>query len=160
MKNDHDAEAKPRGRPQRSLLARALSYLARREHSRAQLRRKLAPFAESPLEVEALLDQLQQGKLLSEERFAESLARSRGERFGTARVAHELKRHGLDGELLRSTTTRLQQTELARARAVWSRKFGTPATTAAERARQIRFLMQRGFAADVVRRVVGGNDDE
>ena len=46
-----------------------------------------------------------------------------------------------------------------RARAVWGRKFGCLAEDAAARARQMRFLAGRGFSAEVIRRVVSGEDD-
>ena len=54
----------------------------------------------------------------------------------------------------------LRGTELARAREVWARKFGEPATEPKEKARQIRFLVSRGFAAEVVRRVVQGAGED
>ncbi len=144
-----------RPRRQRSLLARALAYLARREHSRAELARKLAPHAESRAELERLLADLEAKKLLSEHRFTEVLARSRGERYGAARVKQELRAHGIDDALVREAVRGLAATELQRARAVWQRRYGTPPADAAERARQMRFLAQRGFSSDVIRRVVG-----
>ncbi len=149
-----------RPRREKSLLARALAYLARREHSRAELARKLAPHAESAEQLDRLLDDLESRKLLSDARFVEVLSRSRGERFGTARVRQELKAHGVKDDLLRGAVDGLKQTELARARAVWARRFGQPATDAAGRAKQMRFLAGRGFAADVIRKVVGGGEDD
>jgi regulatory protein len=137
-----------------------LSYLARREHSRTELRRKLAPHAESAEQLDRLLDELETKKLLSDERFVEVLKRSRGERFGTARIKQELKAHQLGDALVRSAVDELRQTELARARAVWQRRFGAPATDAAERARQMRFLAQRGFSTEVIYKVVRGVDED
>jgi regulatory protein len=147
-----------RPRPQKSLLARALSSLARREHSRAELRRKLAPYAEDVGAVDRLLDELQAKKLLSDERFVEVVKRSRGERFGTARIKQELKAHQLDDQLVRAAVDDLKQTELARAKAVWQRRFGTAAADPAEGARQMRFLAQRGFSTEVIIKVVRGGD--
>ena len=149
-----------RPRKEKSLLARALSSLARREHSRTELARKLARYAASPAEVDAVLDQLQQQRLLSDERFAGMVARTRGARFGTARVRQELKAHGLDDALVRETVAELRGSELARARALWVRRFGAPAVDAAGRLRQMRFLAGRGFAPEVIRKVVGGREDE
>ncbi len=137
-----------------------MSYLARREHSRTELRRKLAPHAESAEQLDRLLDELETKKLLSDERFVEVLKRSRGERFGTARIKQELKAHQLGDALVRSAVDELRQTELARARAVWQRRFGAPATDAAERARQMRFLAQRGFSTEVIYKVVRGVDED
>jgi regulatory protein len=167
-------------RPPLSLKARALQWLAQREHSRLELRRKLlraarlrdaAGAANSPTadadtdadpapEVEALLDWLVAHQHLSEARFVESRVHARAARFGQRRIAQELKQHGaaLDSE----AAERLRATEFERARAVWARKFaGAAASDAAERARQMRFLAGRGFAPEVIRRVVrGGADDD
>ena len=158
---DDDATESPR-RPRRekSLLARALGALARREHSRAELRRKLAPHAESAEQLDRLLADLEAKKLLSDRRLAEVMARSRGDRFGAARVKQELRARGVADPLVRETVGALSRTELNRAREVWRRKFDAPPADAAERARQMRFLAQRGFNAEVIRRVVGGRDDD
>jgi regulatory protein len=51
-------------------------------------------------------------------------------------------------------------TELARAREAWSKRFGALPATAAERAKQTRFLQGRGFSFDVIRRVVAGAEDD
>lgn len=156
-----DASASPR-RPRRarSLLARALGHLARREHSRAELRRKLAPHAESGDQLDGLLDDLESKQLLSDRRFTEVLARSRGERYGAARVRQELRARGVADPLVREAVGRLGRTELQRARDLWRKRFDAPPADAAERARQMRFLAQRGFDAEVIRRVVGGRDDD
>jgi regulatory protein len=149
-----------RPRKQRSLLARALSYLARREHSRAELLRKLRPHAASEEELSAALDRLQADDLLSDRRFAEVLTRTRGERSGTALVRQELVAHGVEESIVRQSVQQLQATEFERARRLWERRFGQAAADPHERARQARFLAGRGFSADVVRRVTGGRDDE
>lgn len=142
-----------------SLLARALALQARREHSRAELAQRLAPHAPSAEEVERVLDTLTAKGLLSESRFAEALVHRRAERFGAARIRHELKDKGIGGDLLSAATAALAASELDRARAVWRKKFGAPPTNATERARQMRFLAGRGFAAEVVRKVVGGDGE-
>ena len=161
MPVDDDAtEAQRRPRKEKSLLARALGYLARREHSRAELARKLTPHAESTDQLKRLLDDLEAKKLLSDRRFTEVLARSRGERFGAARVKQELRSRGISDSLAREAVADLAQTEFQRAREVWRRKFDAPPADAAERARQMRFLAQRGFSAEVIRRVVGGRGED
>lgn len=139
----------------RSLRARGLAFLARREHSRHELARKLAPHAESSEALEAVLDLLEGQGLLSSERFAESLVHRRQERFGTARIRDELRQHALPDDLVASCVAQLRESEFDRAREVWSRRFGEPAADAREYARQARFLASRGFAADIVRRIVG-----
>lgn len=150
------AQSPRRARRPRSLRARALSYLARREHSRLELRRKLAPHAESPEQLESVLDTLEAQGLLSIERFAESVVHRRAGRFGAARIRQELRQHDLPDELVGQHLAELDRTEFARAREVWERRFGRPPADTAERLRQARFLAARGFRGDVVRRVIGG----
>jgi regulatory protein len=111
-----------------SLLARALALQARREHSRAELAQRLAPHAQSAEEVERALDTLAAKGLLSESRFAEALVHRRAERFGAARIRHELKDKGIGGDLLSAATAAIAASELDRARAVWRKKFGAPPT--------------------------------
>lgn len=143
-----------------SLKARALRYLAAREHSRAELERKLAPHAgEDPAELPRVLDELAARGLISEQRVAESVLHRRAGKLGGARVLQELRAKGLDGEVLADAAEQLRATELERARAVWSRKFGMPPRDAAEKARQMRFLAARGFAGDTVRKVLSGEGD-
>ena len=149
-----------------SLKARALRLLALREHSRSELEAKLAPHVQEGEDLAALLDELQARDFINAERVAESVLHRRSARFGSQRVLQELRRKGLDEELVRATAAQLAGTELQRAQAVWRQRFGSapPASTPQERARQMRFLAARGFAADVVHRVVRdvlrGADDE
>lgn len=141
-----------------SLKARALHLLARREHSRSELQTKLARHVQEGDDLAALLDELQARDFINPQRVAESVVHQRAGRFGTQRVLQELRRKGLDDDLVRATAAQLADTELQRARAVWRQRFGSapPPATPQERARQMRFLAARGFAADVVRRVVPG----
>ena len=131
---------------QMSLKARALKYLSAREHSRLELTRKLSRYAQEGDDVEALLDTLEAAKLLSESRFSESLVHRRASRFGNNRILSELQMHGIDGEAINNIKTSLSQDEGERALEVWRRKFGHPPADAAERAKQMRFLQQRGFS--------------
>jgi len=156
-----DAEPGRPARPprQKSLRARALGYLARREHSRTELARKLAPHAADADELTRLLNALEADRLLSDERFVGSLARTRGERYGAAWVRQVLRTHDVDEELVRSAVAELQRTEFTRARAVWQRRFGAPAADPTDRGRQMRFLAGRGFSESVIRRVVRGAEE-
>ncbi len=163
--------------PPLSLKARALQWLAQREHSRIELRRKLlrlarqravaaqddgrgieaASAAPDPApEVDTLLDWLVAQRVLSDTRFVESRVNARAARYGNLRIRQELSQHG--AALDSATAERLKASELARARAVWARKFGeVPARQAAELARQMRFLAGRGFSPEIIRRVVRGS---
>ena len=129
-----------------SLKARALRYLSMREHSRFELARKLQRHALEGEDIGALLDWLESAEFLSQTRFAESLAHRRSARFGNNRIVQELQSHGIRGEALGDVKSALQADEMQRAREVWLRKFGTPADDAAGRAKQMRFLIQRGFS--------------
>ncbi|MCP5266427.1 MAG: recombination regulator RecX [Burkholderiaceae bacterium] len=138
----------------KSLRGRALAYLARREHSRAELTRKLAPHAESPDELARVLDRLVSEDLLSDRRFVESLVRRRASRFGLRRVAHELKGHELSDGLLSEAFDALSHSEFDRALDVWQQRFGHAPVDAREQGRQMRFLAARGFGGEVVARVI------
>jgi regulatory protein len=149
-----------RGRRQAlSLRARAVALLARREHSRAELaiklRRSLTD-ADDPAEVDRVLDDLERGKLLSDERYAGTLTRTRSTRFGDARVRFDLKSAGVAVETIDRAVATLKGTELERARVVWLRRFGEPPRTPQERGRQARFLQARGFSTETIRKVLQG----
>jgi len=145
-------------RPLLSLKGRALRYLAGREHSRAELERKLAPHAVAdPDELPRVLDELTAKGFISEQRVAESVLYRRAGRLGGARVLQELRAKGLGEQALADAALQLRATELARTRAVWAKKFGAPPQNLAEQARQMRFLAARGFAAETVRKVLGGD---
>jgi len=180
-------------RPPLSLKGRALALLAQREHSVAELRRKLLRHAQAAAraaaregpadasarararsdaaeeatsepvdpaaareaavaQIDALIDWLRAHRYLSEERFVESRVHARAGRYGNLRIRQELAQHGvpLPAELAQS----LKDSELARATEVWRRKFGTAASDAGERARQMRFLAQRGFSQETIARVM------
>ena len=141
-----------------TLRERAMNFLARREHSRAELARKLAPHGEAD-EISALLDRLEQESLLSNARYAEALASSRVGRHGSVRLKSELREKGVPETIIAEVVGQARDADLSAARAVWLKKFGEPPVDARERARQQRFLLGRGFPSDVVRRVVGGEED-
>lgn len=144
----------PRAQP--SLRARAVRYLSQREHSPLELRRKLLRYCEEADEVDALLASLEQAGLLSSERFAQSLIHRRQQRYGNLRIAQELESHGVSGDATAGLRQSLKENELARAQAAWARKFQALPQDAADRARQTRFLTQRGFSSDTVRAVLRG----
>lgn len=149
----------PPDRPGPSLKGRALRLLSQREHSRQELERKLAAHETEPGQLARALDELQARDFINEGRVVESVVHRRSGKLGTARIRQELAAKGLSGEAVTEALEGLRSTELARAREVWSRKFGQTATEPKERARQARFLLTRGFAAEVVRQVVQGLDD-
>jgi regulatory protein len=173
-------------RPSLSLKGRALALLAQREHSAAELKRKLLRHARADAvqteamrpqaskaevedtmtddalaRVEVVIEWLRAHRYLSEERFVESRVHARASRYGNLRIRQELAQHGLG--LSPEAAQALRDSELARATEVWRRKFGQPPADAAERARQSRFLAQRGFSAAVISQVMrraGARGDE
>ena len=148
--------------PQLSLKGRALRFLSMREHSRLELRRKLSMHAQEDDDVDALLDFLEKNNWLSQQRFSESLIQRRSARYGNSRIVAELQSHGVNGEALQELKGALADSELTRACEVWQRKFGAVAVDADGRAKQMRFLMQRGFSPRVVRAAMRGTcpDDD
>lgn len=149
-----------------SVKGRALRWLAQREHSRAELERKLARHVEDTREasaasqIAAALDELAARGLLSEARVAESVLASHAPRYGSRRLKQTLQAKGLEPGLVAATLQQARSTELERARDIWRRRFGAPAADAAGRARQMRFLAGRGFEGDVIRRIVQAQDDD
>ncbi|KVQ81665.1 recombinase RecX [Burkholderia ubonensis] len=146
-------------KPARSLKGRALGYLSRREYSRAELARKLAPYAGEDESVEPVLDALEQEGWLSDARFAESLVHRRASRVGAARIVNELKRHAVGDTLVEEVGAQLRETEWARAQAVWRKKFGALPHTPAERAKQARFLAARGFSSATIVKLLKCGDE-
>jgi regulatory protein len=106
-----------------------------------------------------VLDELASRGLLDEQRAADAVVTAQSRRFGQRRLQQSLRTRGLGADEAAAALARVEGSELERARAIWQRRFGLPATDAAERARQARFLAGRGFAGDVIRRVVQGLDD-
>jgi regulatory protein len=147
-------------RPQLSLKGRALRLLSGREHSRAELERKLGPHEEEPGQLRRVLDELQAKGFIDQRRVAESVVHRRAPKLGTARIRQELQARGLDADLVAEAVAGLRSNELQRAQAVWRRKFDAPPADAAERGKQARFLAARGFASDVIRRVLAPAREE
>ena len=151
--------AKPlRKKSEVSLRARALQYLARREYSRAELRGKLLPHVQtdadfehaSPVNLDALLDDLAARGWLSDVRAATQLVHAKRSRFGAQRIAHELRQKGIAEELISAALPELKNSELEAARCVWQKKFGAAPQDEKEKARQVRFLQSRGFGFEVI----------
>ncbi|MGV2865532.1 recombination regulator RecX [Achromobacter sp. ESBL13] len=156
-------KASDEGKPARkgpSLKMRAVGYLSRREHAREELARKLAAYAEDADEVQSVLDALEKEGWLSTERFAQSLVHRRASRQGAARIVQELRQHGVDDIQVAELREQLRATEYDRALEVWKKRFDTKPQDRAAYAKQARFLASRGFAHDVIRRILGAGEGE
>ncbi len=142
-----------------SLRSRAMKLLARREHSRHELARKLAAHAQDPAELESVLDALEAQGWLSERRVVEQVVHARRHRFGARRIAQELTQKGIGEESVAAALKTLEADEVESACAIWRRKFARQPRTAAERARQVRFLQGRGFSFDTIMKVLKGKTE-
>lgn len=150
-----------KNRPEPSLRARALRLLARREHSRLELQRKLAPYAQDPGEIENLIGDLVRRGWLSEQRVVEQLIHAHRGKFGSQRIRQQLLDKGIDEEQVARALPLLREGDIEAARAVWQRKFrGKLPCGMAERAKQVRFMQSRGFALETVLRIIRGDDDD
>jgi regulatory protein len=155
-----------RKKPELSLRARALQYLARREYSRAELRGKLLPHVQAdedfeqaqPVGLDALLDDFTARGWLSDERAATQLVHAKRSRFGTQRITHELRQKSIAENLISEALPQLKETELEAARLVWQKKFGIAPQDEKEKAKQVRFLQSRGFSLDVIFKVLRLDD--
>ncbi|MBT9590046.1 MAG: recombination regulator RecX [Thiobacillus sp.] len=141
------------------LRERALGLLARREHSRAELARKLETAGFAREEIALLLDAFEAKNWLSDQRFAESYVADHRARAGSIKLAYDLRQRGVPDSIIESVLNDNRDSEHDRAREVWRKKFGAPPANAAEKARQIRFMQSRGFAGEVVRRAIDGSGD-
>lgn len=141
-----------------SLRARALGLLARREHSAKELQRKLAPHVAEDDDLEALLQDLIKRGWISDERFAELVVNAKQSRFGSRKLAHELREKGVAEDLVTQATIAID--DLQNAKAVWQKKYGKSPANRSEWAKQARFLQSRGFGFDVIKQVLKDDPDE
>lgn len=143
-----------------SLRGRALKLLARREHTRAELARKLAAGGDDPTAIEAVLDDCERLGWLSEHRVVEQMVHTRRSRYGSRRIERDLVAKGVSGDAVAAAMADLKGGELEAAREVWRRKFGGKVPrNAADRAKQARFLQGRGFNMDVIMKIVNAKDE-
>ena len=136
------------------LRERAMRLLARREHSRAELVRKLGQAGFDACDIQSLLDEFEEKKWLSDRRFAESYVADHRSRAGTVKLAFDLRQRGVADNILETVLSENRDSEFERAQAVWQKKFGSAPADMTEKARQMRFLQSRGFGTEVIRRVI------
>ena len=97
------------GFDQPSLKGRALRLLAGREHSRAELERKLKPHETEPGELARALDELQAKGFIDEQRVVASVLHRRASRLGASRVKHELQAKGVSAEAVATASAQISQ---------------------------------------------------
>ena len=142
-----------------TLRERALGLLARREHSRVELARKLETAGFDREEIGILLDAFEAKNWLSDQRFAESYVADHRARAGSVKLAYDLRQRGVPDSIIENVLSNNRDSELERAREVWKKKFGVPPADAGDKAKQFRFMQSRGFTLEVIRRAIGGDDD-
>lgn len=145
---------------QKSLRQRALEYLGKREYSAIELGQKLKHYAEESDDIPALLADFKTRGWLSDARFTEQLINARKVKFGSNKVAHELREKGIADDLIIDAVSAMQETELERATEVWRKKFNQVATDRNEWAKQARFLQSRGFSFDTIKKVLSKQDND
>lgn len=152
--------AKPaKKRQTKSLAARAVAMLARRDYSEKELRAKLAlklETGETAADIDAAVVRLKELGFVSDERFAKSRARVRASRSGDLAIRRELRSLGLEREVVDRAMEEIEDAEDVRCARLWRRRFGEPPTDRKERERQIRYLAYRGFGMGVIMKVICG----
>ena len=139
---------------------RALGFLSRREYSYKELEQKLRGYAEEHDDLSALLEDFKKRGWLSEERYTDQIVHARKGKFGSLRVAHELREHGVAEELISKAVAEVKTDEVANARAICRKKYKAPPKNREEWAKQARFLQSRGFGFEVIKQVLRDDPDE
>jgi len=141
--------------PARSPKAIAIRLLARREYGRAELAALLRARGADADAVERALDELTVLGYLSDARYAEAMVAGRSGRFSRRAIAHALSEKRVAREVADAALAPLAgRDEQADAQALWSRRFGAAPRDEREKARQVRFLLSRGYSLSVALRVL------
>lgn len=142
--------------------AKALALLARREHSAQELKTKLLDRGYESTAVEAVLSSLEAQRLLSDARFVQEFVAARVRRgSGPMKIREELRGRGVTGELVDEALAGLKAGSAAGAAAARRKRFGAALPKEMpERARQARFLQQRGFAMEDIRKALKGDVED
>ncbi len=137
-----------------------MDYLAKREYSYAELGQKLKAYAEETDDIPALLNDFKARGWLSDVRFTEQIVHARKTKFGSMRVANELREKGVDDALIANAIERVKVDELDNAKAVWRKKFKAVPSNRDEWAKQARFLQSRGFGFDIIKNVLNSKFED
>ena len=136
----------------------AMDLLARREHGRVELTRKLRQRGAPPEMIETALDRLTEEGLLSEARYLESFVSYRARSgYGPLRIREELSQRGLQRTDIELALRECGISWQAQLEDTWRRKFaGHLPIDARERAKQGRFLAYRGYSMEMIGRLFSG----
>ena len=139
-----------KSRQPRSLSARAIGHLARRDYGRVELRAKLLATGAEADEVDAVLDALVAQGYLSDVRFAQAVVRQKTGQYSRRAIAESLKAKGVPGEATTAALDAAPPDDDATMVALWQRRFGKAPADDREKARQVRFLQSRGFGLSAI----------
>ena len=140
----------PSSRPPQSLKARAIAALARREHSRAELRARLVATGAPAAEVDAALDEVVALGYLSDVRFAQAEVSRKTGAWSRRAIAASLREKGVAAEVAGAALATHDAEDNDVMVALWRRRFGAPPANERDKARQVRFLQSRGFALSAI----------
>ncbi len=146
--------------PEKSLRQRALEYLGKREYSYTELGQKLKAYADDGDDIPALLEDFKTRGWLSDARFTEQIVHARQTKFGSAKIAHELREKGVADHLIADAIEQVKDNELNNATEVWRKKFKHGPQNREEWAKQARFLQSRGFSFDMIKKVLNATEAE
>ena len=146
------------------LKKRALYYLGKRDYSRAELRKKILVYSET-LEItkdnlELVLDELEKKEWLSDIRFSEQFVLTKKRKFGTRKIAHELKLRGVEELIINRVLKDIKDDEFFLAKQIWEKKFNQIPITINEKAKQIRFMQSRGIEVSIIHKILSGKSPE
>lgn len=145
---------------EKTLRQRALEYLGKREYSYMELGQKLKAYADEDDDIPALLEDFKARGWLSDARFTEQIVHARQSKFGSAKIAHELREKGVADELITDAIEQVKDNELENATEVWRKKFKSSPKSREEWAKQARFLQSRGFGFDMIKKVLNAAEAE
>ena len=140
---------------------KAMDYLARREHSRHELCRKMEKVGFDPNVALDAIEQLQKDGLQSDRRFVEAFVQSRiGQGKGPTRIRDDLSQRGIQAAMIQEVLGELEQDWFALARKTRQKKYGGDEPLEfKDKARQMRFLQYRGFEPDHIQAAVSAHDE-
>ena len=134
----------------------AIRLVARREHTRLELTKKLIVRGFERGDVDTLLNYFEEKGWLDERRYIDIFLRAKRCRYGSLKLIRELEVRGISRDLIEEVRPGIQSGELDAAQGVWQKRFGVQPKNSTELAKQIRFMQSRGFEQEVIKSVVNG----
>jgi len=139
----------------------ALRLLARRDFSRLELTQRLRARGVAVAEIDPLLDDFERLGYLSDARYAHALVSQRAGRLGVRAIARDLRDKGIADEAAKDALATIEsRDELRDAVSLWMRRFGSAPVNEREKARQVRFLIARGYSISIALKAIRGEAPE